>query len=245
MQQSGKNPFILKKSFEVAYALFRVSTNITDAAFAGMLKEEATRLMGNTAKEHYAEAAKSITAIEYFVRLAAEVNFINFSNTEILLREIGNLNTAIAELPDAAINTATKAIDLSDIFSEASIAGEQILFESKKRESKKESISTDRISRVEESYQSAQPEENNSLKAATRQTAILERIRQSGNCRLRDILEFLPDSSERTIRYDLQSLAEQNLVERVGNGGPAVFYRIRQGAATPAPAPVQETTFQV
>jgi repressor of nif and glnA expression len=44
----------------------------------------------------------------------------------------------------------------------------------------------------------------------------------------------LPDTSERTIRYDLQTLVEQSLVERIGNAGPLVFYRasrVEQGAS--------------
>jgi DeoR/GlpR family transcriptional regulator of sugar metabolism len=60
-----------------------------------------------------------------------------------------------------------------------------------------------------------------------RQSAILERIRQNNNCRLKDVQEWLSDVSERTIRYDLQNLIGQGLVERLGNGGPATFYRIR------------------
>lgn len=65
-------------------------------------------------------------------------------------------------------------------------------------------------------------------KSGNRQIAILDKIRQSGNCKLREIQEILPDCSERTIRYDLEELIERNLVERIGAGGPAVSYRIRQ-----------------
>jgi DNA-binding HxlR family transcriptional regulator len=75
-----------------------------------------------------------------------------------------------------------------------------------------------------------------SLKSGNRQIAILDRIRQSGNCKLRDIQEILPDCSERTIRYDLEELIERNLVERIGAGGPAVSYRIRQSSIVPAQA---------
>ncbi len=71
----------------------------------------------------------------------------------------------------------------------------------------------------------------NIIKSGMRQIAILDRIRQSGNCRLRDIQEILPDCSERTIRYDLEDLIERNIIERTGNGGPSVSYRIRQMAA--------------
>lgn len=66
------------------------------------------------------------------------------------------------------------------------------------------------------------------LRSGNRQIAILDRIRQSGNCKLKELQEVLPDCSERTIRYDLEDLIERNLVERIGAGGPAVSYRIRQ-----------------
>jgi hypothetical protein len=68
----------------------------------------------------------------------------------------------------------------------------------------------------------------NILKSGNRQIAILDKIRQSGNCKLREIQEVLPNCSERTIRYDLEELIERNLVERIGSGGPAVSYQIRQ-----------------
>jgi len=67
-----------------------------------------------------------------------------------------------------------------------------------------------------------------SLRSGNRQIAILDRIRQSGNCKLKEIQDILPDCSERTIRYDLEELIERNLVERIGSGGPAVSYRVRQ-----------------
>jgi hypothetical protein len=66
------------------------------------------------------------------------------------------------------------------------------------------------------------------IKPGNRQIAILDKIRQSGNCKLKEIQDILPDCSERTIRYDLEELIERNLVERIGAGGPAVSYRIRQ-----------------
>lgn len=63
--------------------------------------------------------------------------------------------------------------------------------------------------------------------ASVRQSAILGQLRESGNCHLKDLLRALPDVSERTIRYDLQGLIERGLVERVGPGGPATYYRVR------------------
>jgi len=41
---------------------------------------------------------------------------------------------------------------------------------------------------------------------------------------------MLPDYTERTIRHGLQTLVERSSVERIGAGGPSVYYRIRQAA---------------
>ena len=68
---------------------------------------------------------------------------------------------------------------------------------------------------------------SNNINTAIRQSAIINRIK-SGNgngCRLKDLITEFPDVSERTLRYDLQRLCEQKVIERVGNGGPASYYR--------------------
>ena len=69
---------------------------------------------------------------------------------------------------------------------------------------------------------------NQGVSGGDRLTVILDTIKESGYCRLRDLQEIFPEFSERTIRYDIEKLANQGLVERVGNGGPATFYRIKR-----------------
>ncbi len=64
--------------------------------------------------------------------------------------------------------------------------------------------------------------------AIIRQSAILGKIRQSSYCRLKDVQDLIPNSSERTLRYDLQKLIERGEIERVGSGGPSSFYRVRR-----------------
>ena len=64
---------------------------------------------------------------------------------------------------------------------------------------------------------------------ANRQSEIVDKIRQSGNnqIQLKDIIAAFPDFSDRTIRYDLQRLCNQGIIERIGSGGPGTHYRIR------------------
>lgn len=68
------------------------------------------------------------------------------------------------------------------------------------------------------------------LSIEDRRTNIINRIRQSGNCRLKDIEEYMPEMSERTLRYDLQELVAAGEIERFGSGGPSTYYRMKDGA---------------
>ena len=64
-----------------------------------------------------------------------------------------------------------------------------------------------------------------------RMNAIVKTIRKFdpilGGCRIRDLMTAFPDVSDRTLRYDLQRLAEQGIVEKVG-GGPSSYYRLKK-----------------
>jgi len=212
MQESGKNSWLLKKSYEIAYAAFRIAAKMSEREFAGYLKGAAISLLGAAAGDDHVSAKKRLVSLEYLIRFAMDVNIMGIVNGEIMLREIAGLDVAMTE---AMIFTGNDLIDNGTGKAkndEADIAG---IF------SEVDSVESPAI-RQDEIRQNGE-----SGNPAIRQAAILERIRQSGNCRIRDIQEVLPGSSERTIRYDLQTMVEQNLIERVGSGGPSVFYRIR------------------
>lgn len=212
MHESGKNEFIAKKAYEISYALFRVSGKIADKTFAGILQGEGLALVQNAARGSYAEGIKAIHVIKYFVKLGIDFDYMGLGNGDILLHELNGLESAILEQMHPA--NVEQEVDIAEIFS------------------KKEEEAVMVKGQIFESEIVNAPGVSNVIKSGMRQSAILDRIRQSGNCRIRDLQEILPDSSERTIRYDLQSLIEQGLIERVGTGGPAVFYRIRQNTAT-------------
>jgi len=207
---SGNQNYMAKKAYEIAYAIFRVAPKVLDGTIAGKMTAEATEILASSVAQNYPQTIKSLEVLSYLIRFGTELNFISFINGEILIREIGNFQASIAE----SINTEHEDIDLAGFFSQ---------------ESSLEQPVTEK--RAEVAVQTPIQEKTTSIvKSGMRQIAILDRIRQSGNCRLRDIHEILPDCSERTIRYDLEDLLERNIIERIGNGGPSVFYRIRQMA---------------
>ena len=201
MQPTGKWQLAFKKAYEISYALFRIAAKIGNAAFKDQLERQALSLLDAATNRNVGEAESKGAAIEYLVKFGSDVGLIHESNAETIVMQVHALNAAIAGLDKPAM---PEAVSLENIFSR-----ESPLFVEPKRS----------VPIVEEPA---------IVKSGNRQSAIIDRIRQSGNCRMKDIQEILPETSERTIRYDLQSLIEQNVIERVGTGGPAVFYRMRQ-----------------
>lgn len=57
-----------------------------------------------------------------------------------------------------------------------------------------------------------------------RQNLISERVRQSGKINVKELIGQFPGVSERTLRYDLQRLCDQGVVEKVGSSGPGTSY---------------------
>lgn len=211
MLKNEREAFILKKAYEIGYAVFRIAPHISNISLRERLEGQALALIDAAAVENYHVLSLTGRSVEYLVRFGGDVGLVNLVNAETIAVEIGNLNAAIAESGNAA-TMVPREIPLEGIFSEKAQKAEPAIIQKNE---------------VIEMEPAPAYSDGGIIRSAMRQSAILEKIRQSGNCRMKDIQEILPDSSERTIRYDLQTLMEQNLVERVGNGGPAVYYRVR------------------
>jgi len=274
MSESGNNKELAnKKSYEVAYALFRIAGQIADFGIAKKIKDGATEVLAATVSGEYGKAAIELQALDYIVKLAVDTGTIRFLNGDILMREIGNLNALLAGqmdsvgqavdisgffLPEPAGNynepvresTSHNTMPSSTVKQEKKIGVDDLISippdhlhdqrgkqAEEVRQEKSQNPLDDReyhfLPKVAVGVQDAESESGNNpatgfLKSGMRQIAILDKIRQSGNCRLKDIQEVLPDTSERTIRYDLEDLMERRLIERVGSGGPAIYYKMRQ-----------------
>jgi hypothetical protein len=213
MKETGKERFVLTKAYEVAYALFRLAAQMREKDFAEPLRASGTALLAAAAAEEYVAAERAIRVMECLVKFGGDVNLIGSPNVDVLMREVYALDAAIAERKAAV---KTDEVNISEIFSKPEIA-EPV----RVAEPIREPVPV----RMEEFRVSEPTVHQSSNDSAIRQSTILARIRQFGNCRMKDIQEILPDTSERTIRYDLQTLVEQNLIERIGNAGPLVFYR--------------------
>jgi hypothetical protein len=214
-----------KKAYEVGYALFRVAAILPSRNFAELLEREALELLTTTVSNLAAEAAKTSQSLRYLLSFGRDTGNVHSENVELLIRQLTELESLIQ---DSAMNEISAA-DISDIFTARDEARDAAMddFEYPVNDTAPEPMV---IPATNEANNTNEANEAAGVPAAPlkkRQEIILERIRQSGNCRTRDLQAALPDLNERTLRYDLQRLVEQGKIERGGKGGPDSWYKAK------------------
>ena len=231
---------ITGKAREIAYALVRVSFYIKRSDLqlriergAFELLEQAARVSADPSAQMVLPALSSIAVLDALVRLAHSIYEIEPVNATILVRELDALHTAIRQVG----NMDERLPNLETFFSQnnslpngseeqTAAASEEMNMTTAYGASSGREVSRPAIS--EKQTEARPSEKNQALNIALRQSSIVETIRSGADAsrRLKDILSEFNEVSERTIRYDLQKLCERGVIERVGNGGPATFYRI-------------------
>ncbi len=209
-----------RKAFEISYALVRLAESVPADQFAGFLKAIGLDVLHTVTYEKYDQSLKNLRSAEYFARLAGSIGVISSRNAELVGEEANTLYSAIAVHLD---KIKAPHLELDSIFSlnPPSVLYTHLEERIINEEGEKEVLEIDSRITTQLSDKSISESGQN------RQSAILEKIRQSGNCRMKDIQGIFPNISERTIRYDLQSLIEQGLIERIGQSGPSTYYRER------------------
>lgn len=220
MESGNFKAFVEKKGFEIAYALFRLSTGTPQREYQERLQKSAFSLLEHSSLGEWSLLGQDLSLIEKYMQIGEEMGMLKQTHAALVKSEVSNLQSAIA----ASVKTSKLPdLDISGIFSEETNASTE----------GGKNIQEEIPLIGEDFHETVISDENDDdvasggVKAAMRQSAILEKIRQIGNCRMRDLEEMFSDVSERTLRYDLQELIGQGLIERVGTGGPGVFYRMR------------------
>jgi DNA-binding HxlR family transcriptional regulator len=202
-----------KKAFEIACALIRIAGYSGNEHFKSYLEAYAMALVDSVESGSAHKSASALQAIRQFLLLGTFSGFLSEEDRALMDSQISELADFIAALPDESGNMV-KELHLQDIFTESGKTDTN----SAAVVSKPAKI--DRVVR----HPKSEPD-NGALQQ--RQERIIEIIRQSGNCKVRELQDKLPDISERTIRYDIQALVEQGIVERFGPGGPSTYYRLK------------------
>jgi hypothetical protein len=234
-----------KKAFELSYALFRISSKSGNSAFKEQIEKDAVDLLDCAVKGDYPASKATLEHIDYFIGLGLSSGIVGSGNAEILFKELKNLNIIVSSMPDMPM---IEDPEIASIFSiESGNERKKKKNPEIDKDNEKES-GNPRTQRAEQSSHDGNPEiesgngnnENNpetGSEVQTRREAILKIIRQSGNCRIKDMQDSLPDVSDRTIRYDLEIMIHDGLVERIGSG-PGTYYKIPENRALAPMAPV-------
>lgn len=237
--------FAVKKAFEIGYAVFRIAENIRQSKrehFAEKLEEYAIVILGDIVELKFDHVISAIAGLDYFIKLGGGIGLIGDGNTQILIKELGHLNAVVVELQKASLSKTIPDLDITGMFTELNAYEDAPEVLNKELLAAAEDVVNEQDNGHNNNNRNRSDENNNSAEMvirqygntviplgtnpAIRQSVIINRIRQNHNCRLKDIQEFLPDSSERTIRYDLQDLIQQGTIVRIGSGGPATYYQI-------------------
>ena len=199
--------FILKKSREISYVLLRISVYIRRSELRQRIEKYSFQLLEEASLNNFEKMLETTRALEAFIRFGKQIYEIEPLNATILINELSTLNTAIRQF--AGLD---KLPDLESLFSKPSIIN--------KNKGNNSEINS-------KNSPNNDIEERNIAKSIIRQSAILEKIKSSKEgCQLKDLIILLPHVSERTLRYDLQKLVNQGLVNKIGSSGPGTSYSI-------------------
>lgn len=209
-------------SYRIATAIFRFAGSLKNGLLAAGFQRHAVTLLDRAVAKDTAGASRAIRGITYLTRFAGEVGAMAQEDASLLLRAAA---AHAAELA-ASVEKPMERLSLAEILpprikeENPAIRHQELTNIPSGNPAKKESGNP------------AIRQNNNDAGENERKEMILVRIRQSGNARLKEIQDALPNLSERTLRYALQRLIEEGKIERVGNGGAGSYYR-----AVSAPTP--------
>ncbi|MBI2623765.1 MAG: DeoR family transcriptional regulator [Candidatus Liptonbacteria bacterium] len=221
--EAGK--FVGKKLYEISYALCRIAARIHPSV-GSRIEESAFRIAESGVSLNPQKIRESLEIARMQVKLGSDTGIINKGNGDLVLDGLAKLESVLRTLRDIEIGNRA---DIEGVFSA------QDFLERRKPKAADDMTVKTEIGNIRHSIETRERQyEEDGKSAEVRQSEILNFIEKSGNCRMKDLLEQFPGSSERTIRYDLQHIAGKGLIERVGEGGPGTYYRYKSPFSQPS-----------
>lgn len=204
------NQDINQKAQEITSAVLRLAAYVRRRELRASLERSALRLLEETTGRKFESVVEANRSLLGLVQLARSLYELDPANADILILQLEGLELAIGQF--AGLDVLT---NLENHFSSNS-ASKVVDPESRPATSELSGLNG----------ANGNGNGNVAINVAIRQGAIIDKIRQSGKTTLKDMLVGFPEFSERTIRYDLQKLCSNGIVERVGNGGPTTYYQL-------------------
>lgn len=240
LNSDNQKEFINRRSFEIAWAVFRCAFLVSQPRLKEELENRAVEITAFPGEK------SRLGSLENLILLAEAVGEIRTLDAKILFRELAGLKKAIDKEEKIIRQEKEDNSAIGDIFAalppaptgRQAVQSADFINESVKIFSN----NTEKTSKLKEFGKildnPAKPV-NNSAKAVdnsanlpnsarnqeVRQNLILKKVAETGSATTKDLLADFPYLSERTIRAYLQRLCEAGLLERVGTSGPGSYYR--------------------
>lgn len=214
--------FLKQKAREICYALVKVSFYVKRPELKHRMERSAFELLENTAfastdaadKVMVQAVFKNVAALDSLIRVGHSLYEVEPVNATILIKELNTFNSAIRQFG----NVDQELPKLESLFTAMPMQQPLPVV-----------LPETNFEIADHSHNGNGNGNGSGVNMAIRQSAVMDKIK-SGNgngCRLKDLISEFPYVSERTLRYDLQRLTERGIVERIGNGGPATYYKMK------------------
>ena len=203
--------FVNQKAQEISYAIVRIAAYIRRQELRQRFEKSGFQILEEIGRGDFEASLRTIGAIENLINIGKAIYEIEPVNAKVILGEISHLKSVLQEM------TGLSGLSqIEEIFSKPPVVIQN--------KSTSESASSEEFHRDN----SAIRQSVDGISSTIRQSAILDKIRQSANrqIQLKDLLAAFPEVSERTMRYDLQKLCAQSIIQRMGNGGPGNYYSL-------------------
>lgn len=206
-----------QKTQEISLALIKISVYVRRKELRQRLERFAFQLIEDATSRNFEELLVATDALDGLVKFGKLIYEIEPINANTLLQELNYLNSEIRQRLGFGME---KKEEIHKVFARIpAIKDSGHLYHS---------------AMASESAESGNGHHDNGngngISGTIRQSAIIEKIRQSTNTAMKDLIAAFPEVSERTLRYDLQKLCNQGVIERIGNGGPSSYYIISNKA---------------
>lgn len=214
-----------KLPLQIAQALFRVCSYIKQKDLRGRIEAHSVYLLEASTASDFDGVKRAIATLEKLVFLGEEVGEIQYHHGQILHGQFANLKNLL----DKTLEQARVELAIADIFT-----GDYEKYgKSGNTNPATPGNVANRVVEMRVSQNDAAKNSHFHYPASgntwqlERQELIAQKVKECGKAAMKDLIAAFPDVSERTLRYDLQNLCGRQIVERIGNGGPASYYVIK------------------
>jgi len=233
-----------QEGYKIAYAVFRTADTIRDSGIKLKIQRNTLSFLEGVFSEDFDLVRQKAEIIRALIEFGNDLGYISYGNREILGKYIDSFKNKIRAggVVDFNIGEFLEGENKEEAVSE------EFRFNEEKEEdvwnyqdSEKEvddSVDSSSANIRQDSSESNEMTNSANLSSeivssegfkdkmntSVRRKAVGDKIKKEGMCFLKDLTESFPNYSERTIRYDLEKLVSEGLIEKIGSSGPGTFY---------------------